>query len=869
MKKCLTCGRTNPADHKFCQQCGRILDNGTSPPPDAGRGDETIMTGTPAARPALRAEPRRSRSIDEVFASGKARLIIGRSPDCDILLSHPTISRRHAQLERLSDGRLMLTDLDSSNGVFVEGQRLGEACVINERERVGIGPFLFSLEKGVIHSFDSSLSLRLEARHVEKVVRGDGGKKLKLLDNINLAVEPGEFVSLLGPSGSGKSTLMDCLNGRRRATGGRVLANHEDFYRHFDNFRQSLGYVPQKDIVHAQLTVEGALTYTARLRLPTDTSPGELKHRVEEVLHDMELENRRRNPVHTLSGGQIKRLCLGAELLARPCLLFIDEATSGLDAGTDAKMMHLFRRLAGEGKSVVCITHNVENVDACHLILVLTRGKLVYYGPPGESLDYFGVDRVSEIYDRLTEKEPADWEKAFADSKLHEEYVAKRLAVEPPREQPPAETVLTPLTPPAHELATVLSKRMPAGPLSHSSIIVAPQAAVPRPRRPPVWHQFCVLTARYAELMWRDRRSLQLLFWQAPAVGLLLLVGFIGLAFTDRIPATRKLEPEEREVLDAFQEQLSKLDPEAEIPEETRAQLEKLAIPSKGGKKVTGSDMLQVLQNFHKKEVLQRMINAKVPIVPYDEIINPKNSYMLLSIVVIAVFWLGCNNAAKEIVKEEAIYARERAVNLGILPYLGSKFLVLSLVSAVQVLLLMLVIYGALQAANPTQYPAIPAEYGLGYLPQYGVLVLLSMTGVAVGLLLSACVATTDRASVLLPYVLIPQIILCGSMIHVESGVPYWLAVTLSPVYWAFRAVQRGATALPEGFPARRHFDDFVGDSVGGACLALVLQMVVALLLTVWSLRRKDIATELPDWLHIVGRRALALLPWRKQAAEA
>src|SRR6202011_6118517 len=116
------------------------------------------------------------------------------------------------------------------------------------------------------------------------------GKTRKLLDNIILAVEPGEFISLLGPSGSGKSTLMDCLNGRRRATGGRVLANGEDFYRHFDSFRQSLGYVPQKDIVHTQLTVYRALYYTAKLRLPTDTGPAELGGRVEEGLQQMELE---------------------------------------------------------------------------------------------------------------------------------------------------------------------------------------------------------------------------------------------------------------------------------------------------------------------------------------------------------------------------------------------------------------------------------------------------------------------------------------------------------------------------------------------------------------------------------------------------
>src|SRR5439155_12751731 len=143
--------------------------------------------------------------------------------------------------------------------------------------------------------------------------------------------------------------------------------------------------------------------------------------------------------------------------------------------------------------------------------------------------------------------------------------------------------------------------------------------------------------------------------------------------------------------------------------------------------------------------------------------------------------------------------------------YLSSKFLLLSLITAGQALLLMVLLYGALEGLH--RYDAgfqVPPElYMLDYPAQFGVLALLSMTGVALGLLLSACVATPDRANALLPYVLIPQLILGGGILAVHHGVLRVLAMGLSPVYWAFRGVHLGAGPdakhpFPPDFPLAR-----------------------------------------------------------------
>jgi ABC transport system ATP-binding/permease protein len=153
-----------------------------------------------------------------------------------------------------------------------------------------------------------------------------------------------------------------------------IRINGEDLYPNFAALKQDIAVVPQKDVLHDALAVGAALQYTAELRLPPDTSREEIAASVADILEVVGLTNRRGTLLRQLSGGQVKRASLANELIARPSLLFIDEVTSGLDELTDREMMELFRQIADGGKTVVCITHNLANVEAtCHLLIILAE----------------------------------------------------------------------------------------------------------------------------------------------------------------------------------------------------------------------------------------------------------------------------------------------------------------------------------------------------------------------------------------------------------------------------------------------------------------------------------------------------------------
>jgi ABC-type multidrug transport system ATPase subunit len=425
----------------------------------------------------------------------QSSLVIGRDPKADIPLTVPVVSWHHARLDRTPQGHV-LTDLNSTNGTFVNGQRIARPHALQQADVVQIGPFRLVYEATGFQQYTASGGVRLDGVHLVREV-GRGNRKKRILNDISISIYPREFISLVGTSGAGKSTLMMALNGFTRAE-GQVLVNGDDLYRQFDLYRTMVGYVPQDDIIHKDLTVANALRYAARLRLPPDTSAEEIEQRINQVLQQVEMVGQKNQVVTSLSGGQRKRVSIAVELLAEPNLFFLDEPTSGLDPGLEKKMMHTLRRLADGGRTIVLVTHATANIVQCDHVCFLSQGRLVYFGPPEEALDYFGVTSgdFADIYAQLDDPDPAaarqkaaEGEEEFKRSSYYQRYVQDRQRALPQIQQKAA--------------AETESRK-------------GPKVSVLR--------QFFVLTRRYLDLVLRDKLLLSVLMVVMPIIGALVLL---------------------------------------------------------------------------------------------------------------------------------------------------------------------------------------------------------------------------------------------------------------------------------------------------------------------------------------------------------
>ncbi|MBT2477988.1 FHA domain-containing protein [Streptomyces sp. ISL-94] len=386
-----------------------------------GRGPRRAAASRPSGvwKPSLTGTFRQPTSIRPMAA--RTALRIGRAPENDLVIDELIVSRRHAELRALADGTYEIADLGSHNGTYLNGVRVDRTAPVAEGDIVGIGHSAFCLVGDQLQEYVDTGSVSLDVQDLTVAV--DRGRKV-LMDGVSFPVGANCLLAVVGPSGAGKSTLLGALTGLRPADSGTVLYDGRDLYRDYAELRSRIGLVPQDDILHAQLTVRRALLYAAELRFPQDTAKAEREARVDEVIRELGLVQRADQSIHSLSGGQRKRVSVALELLTKPSLLFLDEPTSGLDPGMDRSVMHMLRGLADDGRTVIVVTHSVLSLNVCDRLLFLAPGgRVAYFGPPDEALAFFGFEQWPEAFEAFENQQDRDWAGEYRASPAHRRYV--------------------------------------------------------------------------------------------------------------------------------------------------------------------------------------------------------------------------------------------------------------------------------------------------------------------------------------------------------------------------------------------------------------------------------------------------------------
>jgi ABC-type multidrug transport system ATPase subunit/pSer/pThr/pTyr-binding forkhead associated (FHA) protein len=588
------------------------------------------------------------------FGAGKDFKTIGRTPDNDIRIEHPQVSSRHAVLMK-RDGQIFLEDRKSANGTWVRGQRLqpGVPAPVQNGERVFIGPMplviqLEGEEGGAIVIEDHGQwagrpLFEIEAWRlvIEVDDRDNPGTPKRLLDDVSFKALPGDMIALMGPSGAGKTTLLLTLNGYNPPTSGMVRINGEDFYSVYDNLRGSIGYVPQDDIVHPELTVFEAVKYSARFRLPPDYPEQEINQRVNTTLQQLGLESIAnlqigRPEKKVISGGQRKRVNIALELVTDPIILFLDEPTSGLAADDTTALITLLSDLAkNTGKTIVMTIHQPakDEFEKFNVALIMGPGGIpTFFGPTrpdayrffGSMLERTGktnnVDNPRDMFDMLRLRETMMFDEARArDPNVPRSVIRSAAARAWAADFQQTETY----------------RKMYSGPRA----IGNDQGRKGMfDRAPATRGQLGLLLSRYFKVKTRDIVGTAIMLLQAPIIGILLAVVFGGQK--EAVPFW---------CLGALQELM---------------------------KRYPG-------MNGNSNELLSNM--------------QPVSDQTgALFFVTVSAVWFGTSNAAREIVSERAIYMRERMVNLGLFNYVMSKFILLSMFCIVQCGVLLGIVFFAL-----------------------------------------------------------------------------------------------------------------------------------------------------------------------------
>ena len=221
------------------------------------------------------------------------------------------------------------------------------------------------------------------------------------LDGISYEVLPGEIFGFLGPNGAGKTTMIRILTGQLRPTTGKAWVAGCDVVEEREQLKPRIGVVFEYQNLYTRLSGRDNLNFSTRLY-------GIPKSKVDEVLAQVEMEERADEPVKKYSNGMKQRLMIARALLHQPEVLFLDEPTRGLDPGIARSIRLLIAGLAQSGMTIFLTTHYMEEADQlCRRVAILNNGRILSLGTPNQQKDRHGEGENSTLEDvfvRLTDE---------------------------------------------------------------------------------------------------------------------------------------------------------------------------------------------------------------------------------------------------------------------------------------------------------------------------------------------------------------------------------------------------------------------------------------------------------------------------------
>lgn len=232
----------------------------------------------------------------------------------------------------------------------------------------------------------------IEVKGLEKTYNS-GTRALK---GIDLNIPQGSFFGLLGPNGAGKSSLIHCLVGLAIPTGGSAMIFEHDAVKDYQKARSLVGLAPQEINLDWFLSVEDTLDFHGGY---FGMRKAERKKRIDELLKDFSLSDKRKDRSLFLSGGMKRRVVLARALMHKPKVLILDEPTAGVDVELRLELWQYMKKVNEQGTTILLTTHYIEEAEQlCDNLAIINKGKIIQTGTSNELKKHYKQKTLEDVY---------------------------------------------------------------------------------------------------------------------------------------------------------------------------------------------------------------------------------------------------------------------------------------------------------------------------------------------------------------------------------------------------------------------------------------------------------------------------------------